>query len=235
MLADQQICVGKALQGQRHGRAVCADEHREQVVGERKRDADSVGGDRAPALGQQPEQHQQSRVDSRQMGDCLDQHEIAGAPGDARHQLAHDARPTRDTRREGTLEDGQPPPLEHQPVEADRERIVWPIGVPRTEHVAGSQEFAGLALAHRHAPDHQAVEHEQADAVTVDLGTEPGRVPTASIELVRWSDGSLSCGGKLGAGKPGRQIRVRVEQRYPRLVPRSLLLIIRYSSTQKRP
>src|SRR5581483_8983729 len=66
-LASEPSRAGQSLQRERDGWAPGADQHRQYLVGERQQDAYALAGDPAPALGEQPEQDQQPRVDAREV------------------------------------------------------------------------------------------------------------------------------------------------------------------------
>jgi hypothetical protein len=89
-LAEKKAGAGEALQSETDGGAPGADQHAQELVGERQGDEHTVGCDLAEAFGQQPEQHQQSGVGGGKMADDLDQREIARALGGSRGDLAVD-------------------------------------------------------------------------------------------------------------------------------------------------
>ena len=79
----------------RDGRAARADHAGERAVREAQRDDDAVGRHAAPALGQAPQQCEQSVIHAREVGDRLHHDQPLGPAGGALDERGEDLRPLR--------------------------------------------------------------------------------------------------------------------------------------------
>ena len=172
-VADQQPAAVSAapelaagvdvLERGRDGRALASDELAEQRVREPQAQRDPARGHVAPALREVPEQHEQARLDRRQLQQGLVNRHPVRAADRALEQRAHHLRPVRQRPAEPVVENRQAHGHQHVPRGAVANEAVLAARQPGLQDVALADQLGGGRARQRDVPREQPVQHEEAE------------------------------------------------------------------------
>jgi MFS family permease len=171
-VAPQPVPAGQLGQRARDRRAAGGGEVAQDLVREREVEADAVGTNLPVAVGQLPEQRPQALVQPRLLSDHHHRRQPAGAGERAPRQRRPHARVGCHPLRPSEVEDRHPRARQHLPAPLDAEDVLA-VELPRTQQVAGGQQLGSKASAVPRAPDQDAVQHEQTEAVARAIGLRP--------------------------------------------------------------
>ena len=163
IVAAQQTVALEETQARRDRWSARGHQIGQHRVGEPHRDTDSERRNSTPAVGQVPQQQQQSAVDPRVVGDGHVDRQRARALHRASHQSADHLRIRPHAGGETLVQKRDAHTLQHAEAGLEGQRGILAVVLPRPQQVARAEELEAIASVAPDPSQHESFQQQQAD------------------------------------------------------------------------